>query len=101
MTSFVKTWVTSSVVQQNVLVSQSAGEERQDAAASQAAAGTPTFWLYLLSLHLTRAPRAEPPLGKGEPEETARAGAQGSGGKQCDLDEKKNSIHTAKILIRY
>ena len=93
-------WVTSSCVQQNVLVSQNAGEERQGAA-SQEAAGTRTFWLYLLSLHLTHAPRGEPPLGKGEPEKTASAGAQGSAGKQCDLDKKNNSVHTAKIPICY
>lgn len=98
MTSFVKMWVISSGVQQNVLVSQNAAEEWQNAA-SQEAAGTRTFWLYLLSLHLTQAPRAEPTLGRGEPEKTASADAQGSGGKQCDLDKKNNSIHTAKIPI--
>lgn len=92
-------WVTSSAVQQNVLVSQNAGEEWQDAASQEAA--SMSTWLQLLSLHLAQAPRADPPLGQGEPEKTVRAGAHSSEGKQGDLDTKNYSIHTVKIPICY
>lgn len=87
MTSFVKIWVLSSAVQQTVLLSQNAGEEWQDVT-SQEAAGTWTFWVHLLSLHLTHAPGAEPPLWNGESEKTDSAHALGSEGRQCDLDRK-------------
>ena len=100
MTGFVKMWVTSSAVQQNVPVLQNAGEERQGAA-FQAAAGTRTSWLWLLSLHLTHVPRAEPPLGKGAPEKAASAGARGSEGRWGDLGKKNYSIHTARIPVCY
>lgn len=96
MTSFVKMWVTSSVAQQK----RARFTKRWGGTSGCCFSGGCRHTNLLAvapQLDLTHVPRTESPLGEGEPEKTARAGARGSEGKQADLGKKTNSIHTAQI----